>query len=133
MKFDERVKKLVKDIVMAFYIVQDISHIHRQIESLSRLATEIVDFIIECCIRIRAYSLRSSLGKIASLNMYLINNKDWTTTLGPVVLRGEKSEIEECKITIKRLVTFIDYVFVRRDITTNNFAQGKLTVTIYNL
>ena len=57
MKFDERVKKLVNDIVMAFYIAQDISHIHRQVESLSRLATDIVDFIIECCIRIRAYSL----------------------------------------------------------------------------
>ena len=57
MKFDERVKKLVNDIVIAFYIVQDISHIRRQIESLSRLATDIVDFIIECCIRIRGYSL----------------------------------------------------------------------------
>ena len=73
MKFDERVKKLVKDIVLAFYIVQDISHIHRQIESLSRLATEIVDFIIECCIRIRAYSLRSFIGKISSLSIYLLN------------------------------------------------------------
>ena len=65
MKYDERVKKLVKDIVMAFYIVQDISHIRRQNESLSRLATEIVDFIIECCIRIREYSLRSFIGKIS--------------------------------------------------------------------
>ena len=73
MKFDERVKKLVKDIVMAFYIVQDISHIHRQIESLSRLATEIVDFIIECCIRIRAYSLRSFIGEISNLGIYLMN------------------------------------------------------------
>ena len=73
MKFDERVKKLVNDIVMAFYIVQDISHIRRQIESLSRLATEIVDFIIECCIRIRAYSLRSFIGKISNLSIYLIN------------------------------------------------------------
>ena len=73
MKFGERVKKLVKDIVMEFYIVQDISHIHRQIESLSRLATEIVDFIIECCIRIRAYSLRSFIGKISSLSIYLFN------------------------------------------------------------
>ena len=73
MKFDERVKKLVKDIVMAFYIVQDISHIRRQIESLSRLATEIVDFIIECCIRIREYSLRSFIGKLSSLSVYSIN------------------------------------------------------------
>ena len=73
MKFDERVKKLVNDIVIAFYIVQDISHIRRQIESLSRLATEIVDFIIECCIRIRAYSLRSFIGKISSLSIYLFN------------------------------------------------------------
>ena len=73
MKFDERVKKLVNDIVMAFYIVQDISHIHRQIESLSRLAIEIVDFIIECCIRIRAYSLRSFIGKISILSIYLFN------------------------------------------------------------
>ena len=64
--FDERVKKLVDDVMMAFYIVQDISHIRRQIESLSRLATDIVDFIIECCIRIRAYSLRSFIGKKAS-------------------------------------------------------------------
>ena len=71
--FDERVKKLVKDIVIAFYIVQDISHIHRQIESFSRLATEIVDFIIECCIRIRAYSLRSFIGKISILSIYLFN------------------------------------------------------------
>ena len=71
--FDERVKKLVNDIVMAFYIVQDISHIRRQIESLSRLATEIVDFIIKCCIRIRAYSLRSFIGKISSLSIYLFN------------------------------------------------------------
>ena len=71
--FDERVKKLVNDIVMAFYIVQDISHIRRQIESLSRLATEIVDFIIECCIRIRAYSLRSFIGKISILSIYLFN------------------------------------------------------------
>ena len=73
MKFDERVKKLVNDIVMAFYIVQDISHIRRQIESLSRLATEIVDFIIRCCIRIRAYSLRSFIGNISILSIYLIN------------------------------------------------------------
>ena len=73
MKFDERVKELVNDIVMAFYIVQDISHIRRQIESLSRLATEIVDFIIECCIRIRAYSLRSFIGKISILSIYLFN------------------------------------------------------------
>ena len=71
--FDERVKKLVNDIVMAFYIVQDISHIRRQIESLSRLATEIVDFIIECCIRIREYSLQSFIGKISSLSIYLFN------------------------------------------------------------
>ena len=71
MKFDERVKKLVNDIVIAFYIVQDISHIRRQIESLSRLATEIVDFIIECCIRIRTYSLRSFIGKISSLSFHL--------------------------------------------------------------
>ena len=133
MKFDGHVKQLVEDFMMAFYITKDISHIYRHIDLFSSLATELMNFLIECCIRIRAYSLRSSLGKTASLNMYLINNKDWTTTLGPVVLRGEKSEIEECKITIKRLVTFIDYVFVRRDITTNNFAQGKLTVTIYNL
>ena len=73
MKFDERVKELVNDIVMAFYIVQDISHIRRQIESLSRLATEIVDFIIRCCIRIRAYSLRSFIGNISNLSIYLIN------------------------------------------------------------
>ena len=73
MKFDERVKKLVNDIVIAFYIVQDISHIRRRIESLSRLATEIVDFIIECCIRIRAYSLRPFIGKISSLSIYLFN------------------------------------------------------------
>ena len=73
MKFDERVKELVNDIVMAFYIVQDISHIRRQIESLSRLATEIVDFIIRCCIRIRAYSLRSFIGKISILSIYLFN------------------------------------------------------------
>ena len=73
MKFDERVKKLVNDIVLAFYIVQDISHIRRQIESLSRLATEIVDFIIQCCIRIRAYSLRSFIGKISILSIYLFN------------------------------------------------------------
>ena len=73
MKFDERVKKLVYDVVMAFYIVKDISHIHRQIESFSRLATEIVDFIIKCCIRIRAYSLRSFIGKISSLSIYLFN------------------------------------------------------------
>ena len=73
MKFDERVKKLVNDIVMAFYIVQDVSHIRRQIESLSRLATEIADFIIECCIRIRAYSLRSFIGKISILSIYLFN------------------------------------------------------------
>ena len=71
--FDERVKKLVDDVMMAFYIVQDISHIRRQIESLSRLATEIVDFIIECCIRIRAYSLRSFIGKISNLSIYLFN------------------------------------------------------------
>ena len=71
--FDERVKKLVDDVMIAFYIVQDISHIRRQIESLSRLATEIVDFIIECCIRIRAYSLRSFIGKISSLSIYLFN------------------------------------------------------------
>ena len=71
--FDERVKKLVDDVVMAFYIVQDISHIRRQIESLSRLATEIVDFIIKCCIRIRAYSLRSFIGKISILSIYLFN------------------------------------------------------------
>ena len=76
MKFDERVKKLVNDIVMAFYIVQDISHIRRQIESLSRLATEIVDFIIECCIRIRAYSLRSFIGKISSLSFHLFNEQN---------------------------------------------------------
>ena len=73
MKFDERVKELVKDIVIAFYIVQDISHIRRQSESLSRLATEIVDFIIRCCIRIRAYSLRSFIGNISNLDIYLIN------------------------------------------------------------
>ena len=73
MKFDERVKKLVNDIVIAFYIVQDISHIRRQIESLSRLATEIVDFIIQCCIRIREYSLQSFIGKISSLSIYLFN------------------------------------------------------------
>ena len=73
MKFDERVKKLVKDIVLAFYIVQDISHIRRQNESLSRLATEIIDFIIQCCIRIRAYSLRSFIGKISILSIYLFN------------------------------------------------------------
>ena len=73
MKFDERVKELVNDIVMAFYIVQDISHIRRQIESLSRLATEIVDFIIECCIRIREYSLQSFIGKISILSIYLFN------------------------------------------------------------
>ena len=73
MKFDERVKKLVDDVMMAFYIVQDISHIRRQIESLSRLATEIVDFIIRCCIRIRAYSLRSFIGNISNLDIYLIN------------------------------------------------------------
>ena len=73
MKFDERVKKLVDDVMMAFYIVQDISHIRRQIESLSRLATEIVDFIIRCCIRIRAYSLRSFIGNISNLSIYLIN------------------------------------------------------------
>ena len=71
--FDERVKKLVKDIVSAFYIVQDISHIRRQNESLSRLATEIIDFIIQCCIRIRAYSLRSFIGKISNLSIYLFN------------------------------------------------------------
>ena len=71
--FDERVKKLVDDVMIAFYIVQDISHIRRQIESLSRLATEIVDFIIECCIRIRAYSLRSFIGKISILSIYLFN------------------------------------------------------------
>ena len=71
--FDERVKKIVNDIVMAFYIAQDISHIHRQVESLSRLATDIVDFIIECCIRIRAYSLRSFIGKISSLSFHLFN------------------------------------------------------------
>ena len=73
MKFDERVKKLVDDVMKAFYIVQDISHIRRQIESLSRLATEIVDFIIRCCIRIRAYSLRSFIGKISILSIYLFN------------------------------------------------------------
>ena len=73
MKFDERVKKLVNDIVIAFYIVQDISHIRRQIESLSHLATEIVDFIIECCIGIRTCSLRSFIGKISSLSIYLFN------------------------------------------------------------
>ena len=73
MKFDERVKKLVDDVVMAFYIIKDISHIRRQIESLSHLATEIVDFIIECCIRIRAYSLRSFIGKISILSIYLFN------------------------------------------------------------
>ena len=73
MKFDERVKKLVKDIVIAFYIVQDISHIHRQIESLSHLETELIDFIIECCIRIREYSLQSFIGKISSLIIYLID------------------------------------------------------------
>ena len=71
--FDERVKKLVDDVMIAFYIVQDISHIRRQIESLSRLATEIVDFIIKCCIRIRAYSLRSFIGKISILSIYLFN------------------------------------------------------------
>ena len=71
--FDERVKKLVNDVVLAFYIAKDISHIHRQIESLSRLATEIVDFIIECCIRIREYSLQSFIGKISSLSIYLFN------------------------------------------------------------
>ena len=72
MKFDERVKKLVKDIVMAFYIAKDISRIRRQIESLSYLVTEIIDFIIECCIRIREYSLRSFIGKISSLSTCLI-------------------------------------------------------------
>ena len=71
--FDERVKKLVDDVMMAFYIVQDISHIRRQNESLSRLATEIIDFIIQCCIRIRAYSLRSFIGKISNLSIYLFN------------------------------------------------------------
>ena len=76
MKFDERVKKLVKDIVMAFYIVQDISHIRRQIESLSRLATEIVDFVIQCCIRIREYSLQSFIGKILNLSIYLMNKTE---------------------------------------------------------
>ena len=73
MKFDERVKELVKDIVIAFYIMQDISRIHRQIESLPRLATEFVDVIIECCIRIREYSLQSFIGKISSLSIYLFN------------------------------------------------------------
>ena len=73
MKFDERVKKLVDDVVMAFYIVKDISHIHRQIESLSHLDTKLIDFIIECCIRIREYSLRSFIGKISSLNIYFFN------------------------------------------------------------
>ena len=72
MKFDERVKKLVDDVVMAFYIVKDISHIHRQIESLSHLDTKLIDFIIECCIRIREYSLRSFIGKISSLSTCLI-------------------------------------------------------------
>ena len=74
--FDERVKKLVNDIVIAFYIVQDISHIRRQIESLSRLATEIVDFIIQCCIRIREYSLQSFIGKISILSIYLFNEQN---------------------------------------------------------
>ena len=73
MKFDERAKKLVNDIVIAFYIVQDISHIRRQSESLSRLAIEIVDFIIQCCIRIREYSLQSFIGKISILSIYLFN------------------------------------------------------------
>ena len=73
MKFDERVKRLVDDIVMAFYIAKDISNIHRQIDSLSHLATELIDFLIECCIRIRAYSLRSFIGKIPSLSVYSIN------------------------------------------------------------
>ena len=71
--FDERVKRLVDDIVMAFYIAKDISNIHRQIDSLSHLATELIDFIIECCIRIRAYSLRSFIGKISILSIYLFN------------------------------------------------------------
>ena len=73
MKFDERVKKLVDDVVMAFYIVKDISHIHRQIESLSHPDTKLIDFIIECCIRIRAYSLRSFIGEISNLGIYLMN------------------------------------------------------------
>ena len=73
MKFDERVKKLVNDVVMAFYIAKDIPHIHRQIESLSHLATELVDFLIKCCIRIRAYSLRSFIGKKTSSGIHLIN------------------------------------------------------------
>ena len=71
--FDERVKELVNDIVLAFYIVQDISRIHRQIESLPRLATEFVDVIIQCCIRIREYSLQSFIGKISNLSIYLFN------------------------------------------------------------
>ena len=76
MKFDERVKRLVNDVVMAFYIAKDIPHIHRQIESLSHLATELVDFLIECCIRIRAYSLRSFIGKISSLSFHLFNEQN---------------------------------------------------------
>ena len=69
----QQVKKLVKDVVSAFYIAKDTSHIHRQIESLSHLETELIDFIIECCIRIRAYSLRSFIGKISSLSFHLFN------------------------------------------------------------
>ncbi|PAV17956.1 nucleotide-binding-oligomerization-domain like receptor [Pyrrhoderma noxium] len=100
MKFDERVKKLVNDIVIAFYIVQDISHIRRQIESLSRLATEIVDFIIQCCIRIREYSLRSFIGRV----------------LKP----GDRSEIEDCEETLNNLKENIDSAFNRQDVTINS-------------
>ncbi|PAV17745.1 WD40 domain containing protein [Pyrrhoderma noxium] len=100
MKFDERVKRLVDDIVMAFYIAKDISNIHRQIDSLSHLATELIDFLIECCIRIRAYSLRSFIGRV----------------LNP----GEKSEIEECEETIKKLKVDIDSAFSRQDVAINS-------------
>ena len=73
MKFDERVKRLVDNIVMVFYNAKNKLHIQPRIGSILHLANEIVDFIIECCIRIRAYSLRSFIGKISSLSIYLFN------------------------------------------------------------
>ena len=45
MKFDERVKTLVKDIVMAFYIAKDASHIHQQIDSFSHVVNELLNFL----------------------------------------------------------------------------------------
>ena len=68
--FDERVKKLVKDIVMAFYIAKDASHIHQQIDSFSHVVNELLNFLVMCCIHIRTYCLRSFTGKMTNWIVY---------------------------------------------------------------